>query len=133
MNTPIDRDAAQAIVDRLRAFAQPQRLSILSALLGGEMSVAAIYGATGIGQPALSQQLGELRRADVVVQHRASKSVVYRIVDARTEAIVRFVLLAFGSEEPLDVARAASLAFATTREQRSAAMFAVVDEGGASL
>ena len=57
------RPQADIAADKLRRFAQPQRLMILSLLLEGEKSVTEIDMATGIGQPALSQQLAELRGA----------------------------------------------------------------------
>ena len=50
------RALADVAVEKLRVFAQPQRLMILSYLLGGERQVADIEAATGVTQPALSQQ-----------------------------------------------------------------------------
>ena len=54
-----DRAAAMDAADKLRVFAQPQRLMILSLLLRGERNVGEIAERTGIAQPALSQQLAE--------------------------------------------------------------------------
>ncbi|GFZ98190.1 MULTISPECIES: ArsR/SmtB family transcription factor [Sphingobium] len=127
MADPIDRATATEIVERLRVFAQPQRLAILTALLQGEQSVAAIDAATGIGQPALSQQLGELRRAELVAQRRDAKSVVYRLIDERTAAVVRIVVAAFGSNDPLEAGIRREDAPARRAHVGSAAMFAVVD------
>ena len=62
MSERLPRSDADAIAEQLRIFAQPQRLMILAELLGGERSVGEIEAATAIGQPALSQQLAELRR-----------------------------------------------------------------------
>ena len=59
------RALADVAVEKLRVFAQPQRLMILSYLLGGERQVADIETATGVSQPALSQQLAELRSAEL--------------------------------------------------------------------
>ena len=67
------RDVASGVADRLRLYAQPQRLMILSFLLGGEQSVGAIDAATGVGQPALSQQLAELRHAGLLTSRRAAR------------------------------------------------------------
>ena len=69
------RPAADAAAERLKTYAQPQRLMILSRLIEGERTVSEIDEATGIGQPALSQQLAELRRADVVKTRREAKQV----------------------------------------------------------
>lgn len=84
----MSRAAADAAAERLKIYAQPQRLMILSALLGGERNVGEIETVTGIGQPALSQQLAELRRAEMVQSRRVSRTVLYRLADARTESCV---------------------------------------------
>ncbi|WP_161554405.1 ArsR/SmtB family transcription factor, partial [Escherichia coli] len=44
--------------------------------------------ATGIRQPALSQQLAELRQRHLVTTRRESRSVFYRINDSRVEAML---------------------------------------------
>jgi len=96
-----DRGQAEAIADKLKTFAQPQRLMILSLLLArGEQSVSEIGLATGIGQPALSQQLGELRRTSLVVTRRQSKQVHYSLADEVTEHYVRSIEAVFGAARP---------------------------------
>lgn len=85
------RDVASGVADRLRLYAQPQRLMILSFLLGGEQSVGAIDAATGVGQPALSQQLAELRHADLLTSRRAARQVYYRLANASVESCVRAI------------------------------------------
>lgn len=75
------RALAEAMTEKLRAYAQPQRLMILSCLLAGEKTVGQIDTATGIGQPALSQQLAELRRTELVRTRRAAKQVFYTLAD----------------------------------------------------
>lgn len=75
------RARAEAMTEKLRAYAQPQRLMILSYLLEGEKTVGQIDAATGIGQPALSQQLAELRRTELVRTRRAAKQVYYTLAD----------------------------------------------------
>jgi DNA-binding transcriptional ArsR family regulator len=85
------RDIASGVADRLRLYAQPQRLMILSFLLGGEQSVGAIDAATGVGQPALSQQLAELRHAGLLTSRRAARQVYYRLADASVESCVRAI------------------------------------------
>lgn len=85
------RDNATLVADRLRLYAQPQRLMILSFLLDGEKSVGAIDAATGVGQPALSQQLAELRHAGLLTSRRAARQVYYRLADAGVENRVRAI------------------------------------------
>lgn len=65
------------LIERLRLYGQAQRLSILSSLTKGQRSVSEIETQTGITQPALSQQLGELRRAGVIVSTRSAREVTY--------------------------------------------------------
>ncbi len=83
------RALADAMSEKLRIFAQPQRLMILSSLLSGEKSVSEIDAMTAIGQPALSQQLAELRRAELVRARRAAKQVHYTLADDDVVLCVR--------------------------------------------
>ena len=96
----LDRPQADAMVERLRTLAQPQRLMILSVLLNWERAVGEIEEATGIGQPALSQQLAELRRADLVATRREARQIYYRIAAEDVEERVRALFAAFGATRP---------------------------------
>lgn len=93
----LSRAAADAATERLKVYAQPQRLMILTALLDGERNVGEIEAATGIGQPALSQQLAELRRAGAVSARRQSRLVLYRLADEKTAFCVRAIRTMFGA------------------------------------
>jgi len=83
------REHAGKAADKLKVYAQPQRLMILSCLLRGERTVGEIDAATGIGQPALSQQLAELRRNELVTTRRASKQIWYDLADDKVRLCVR--------------------------------------------
>ena len=98
------RKHANAAADRLKTYAQPQRLMILSRLLDGEQIVAELERSTGIVQPALSQQLAELRKADLVVMRRAAKQVFYRLADDDVTLCVRAIEAMFGSGEAVSTA-----------------------------
>ncbi len=102
------RTAADIAAERIKIYAQPQRLMILSRLIDGEHTVSEIDKATGIGQPALSQQLAELRRAKIVKTRRASKLVYYRLADDNVMVCVRGIEAMFGG----DVNTAAALTMA---------------------
>ncbi len=91
------RAAAEVAAERLKIYAQPQRLMILSRLLGGEHSVGEIEESTGIGQPALSQQLAELRRSDVVKTRRSSKQIYYALANDDVVTCVKGIEAMFGS------------------------------------
>lgn len=70
----------EALADVLRALGHDTRLRLIATLLEqGEKSVSEIEALTGIGQPALSQQLAILRKADLVQTRRAAKQVYYCI------------------------------------------------------
>ena len=92
------RVAADIAAERLKVYAQPQRLMILSRLLDGEHTVSEIDAATGIGQPALSQQLAELRRAEIVKTRRESKLIHYRLADEKIKMCVQSIETIFGGE-----------------------------------
>lgn len=92
---------ADAMTEKLRAYAQPQRLMILSYLLEGEKTVGQIDAATAIGQPALSQQLAELRRSDLVRTRRAAKQVFYTLADDMVALCLRTMEAMVGdSDDP---------------------------------
>ena len=94
-----NREAAAAAVEKLKVFAQPQRLMILSCLLRGERNVGEISEATGIGQPALSQQLAELRRAELVSTRKDAKLVWYTLADENVALCVRNMEAIFGGDD----------------------------------
>ncbi len=75
------RKLADGAAEKLKVYAQPQRLMILSFLACGEATVGEIDNATAIGQPALSQQLAALRRADIVKTRRLGKQIWYDLAD----------------------------------------------------
>jgi DNA-binding transcriptional ArsR family regulator len=94
------REQAEDAADKLRKYGQPMRLMILSLLLQGEKSVSEIDMATGIGQPGLSQQLAELRRAELVTTRRQAKQVFYSIADQSVDLCVRSIEAVFGAGDP---------------------------------
>lgn len=103
------RDQADAATEKLKIFAQPQRLMILSFLLRGERSVSEIDTATGIGQPALSQQLAALRQADVVKTRREGKQIWYELADDAVRLCVRTMeVLLTDQPDPQQVMKAAT-------------------------
>jgi len=71
--------AEEALIEALKALAHPLRWRILTALAAGERNVGDIEQATGIGQPGLSQQLGVLSKAGLVVTRKEAKLVFYAL------------------------------------------------------
>jgi len=95
---------ATDLAELLRVYAQPQRLQILFRLLKGECAVSAIDAATGIGQPALSQQLAVLRNRSLVASRRDGTQVLYRLGGEH----VASSLLAIGALVGMDVGAGSS-------------------------
>lgn len=93
------RELANAATDKLKVYAQPQRLMILSCLLNGERTVGEIDAETNIGQPALSQQLAELRRAELVSTRREAKQIWYQLADDNVRLCVRTMETILGSAD----------------------------------
>lgn len=127
-----DRALADKLVEKLRVYAQPQRFMILSCLLRGGRTVGEIEAATAIGQPALSQQLAALRRAEVVTTRRAAKQVHYDLADEGVALCVRSMEAIFAqdatTEELLTVAlRSENGRRDDTQPSSGTAMFARID------
>lgn len=130
MSGILSRDEATRAADRMKVLAQPQRLLILSALVGRELAVGAIETETAIVQPALSQQLAELRRAGFVTTRRSSKQVLYSLVDQQFDTVVRFVTFVFGRDgDPSSIVHGAR-SVPDARQSGSAAVFATVIRAG---
>lgn len=134
---PLTREEADRAVEKLRIYSQPQRLMILSHLQLGELTVGEIEAATGIAQPALSQQLAELRRADLVATRRASKQVFYRLTDATADCVRNIeaqfsgVSVSVSTSAPAEPSQPPTPAAEIPRN-RNAAMFArILLPGGA--
>lgn len=90
------RELAADIAEKLRVYAQPQRLMILSCLLRDERTVAEIGEIAGIAQPALSQQLAELRRAELVSTRKEAKQVWYSLANNGVMTCVQTMEAIFG-------------------------------------
>ena len=85
-------EEARRLTERLKLFAQPQRLMILAQLLNGPHAVGALESNTGIGQPTLSQQLAILRRAGILQTERASRTIFYSFANIEAERWLRSFL-----------------------------------------
>ena len=75
------------VIEELKALAHPLRLRILEVLRDGERNVGEIEEAAQITQPALSQQLGVLRKAGLVDTRKQAKLVYYRLEEAPIAAL----------------------------------------------
>lgn len=66
-----------------KALAHPARIRILETLSEGERSVGELIPDVGLEASHLSQQLGVLRRANLVTTRKEGNSVYYRLADRR--------------------------------------------------
>ncbi|PHM47494.1 ArsR/SmtB family transcription factor [Xenorhabdus miraniensis] len=73
------RAAAARTAGILKSLANEDRLLLLCHLSQGEASVGEMETALAITQPTLSQQLGVLRRQNLVETRREGKHIFYRI------------------------------------------------------
>ena len=81
------RNKARQASAMLRNLAHAHRLLIVCALANGERSVTEIEHDIGVGQPRLSQQLADLRKAGIIANRRDGQSVYYHVVDGRADRI----------------------------------------------
>ncbi|MGE6740494.1 metalloregulator ArsR/SmtB family transcription factor [Allorhizobium pseudoryzae] len=79
----------------MRLFSTPTRLMLLCYIAGGERSVGDIQDELGLKQPALSQQLAELRTAGVVKTRRESRQIFYSVADDRVSAVMQTLFALF--------------------------------------
>lgn len=115
----------EALAEVMRTLGHDTRLRLIATLFAqGEKSVGEIEALTGIGQPGLSQQLGVLRKAELVQTRRSAKQVYYSVAADAFAASAAF-LAALARTGPIEMAvrtdrKAASPA------RGSAAMFAKI-------
>jgi DNA-binding transcriptional ArsR family regulator len=87
---PLERLRAHAgtAAELLKTLANPERLLLLCQLVEGERSVGELETQLGIRQPTLSQQLGILRREQLVQTRREGKQVYYRLASPEATAVL---------------------------------------------
>lgn len=77
------RASAGKATEVLRLLGNPDRLLLLCLLSQEELCVGEIETRLDIRQPTLSQQLGVLRRENLVATRREGKNIYYRISDPK--------------------------------------------------
>lgn len=83
------RHAAADASNLLKAMGHSERLLLLCQLSQKEMCVSDLEQHLGIGQPNLSQQLGVLRRQELVSTRKEGKHVYYSIADQHALTILQ--------------------------------------------
>jgi ArsR family transcriptional regulator len=84
-----------------RAMAHPARIRMLELLCDGEHSVSELIDELGLEGSHVSQQLGVLRRANLVRCRKEGTSVFYSLADRRVAKVLQLskeILLAYLTE-----------------------------------
>lgn len=79
----------------LKSLSHPDRLLLLCQLTQGEYCVGELEGLVGVGQPSLSQQLGILRKDELVSTRREGKQIYYSIASDDALAILELLYQRF--------------------------------------
>jgi ArsR family transcriptional regulator len=91
----------QVKAEFFRALAHPARIRIVEILAAGERPVSELIAEVGLESSHLSQQLGVLRRANLVASRKDGATVVYWIIDDRLVkllALAKDILLSYLTE-----------------------------------
>ena len=91
-----------ALLESLRALADPTRLLVLDLLSGGELYAQEIVGRLGIAQSAVSRHLAQLERAGLVAVRPRRGSKYYGLVPERLEAVAGALRGQGGNGGPAD-------------------------------
>ncbi|WHX47022.1 metalloregulator ArsR/SmtB family transcription factor [Paenibacillus woosongensis] len=83
----IDDQAAVQFADWFKAFSDPTRVKLISALLKRELCVHDLTVLLGMGQSAVSHQLRYLRNMRIVKRRKVGKIVYYSLDDNHIEQI----------------------------------------------
>jgi DNA-binding transcriptional ArsR family regulator len=81
-----------------KAMAHPARIRMLELLCDGELSVGELTDALGLEGSHVSQQLGVLRRANLVASRKEGTTVIYSLADrriAKVLALSKEILLSY--------------------------------------
>ena len=79
----------------LKSLSHPNRLLLLCQLTQGEYCVSELESLVGIGQPSLSQQLGILRKDELVTTRREGKQIYYSIASDDALAVLELLYQRF--------------------------------------
>jgi ArsR family transcriptional regulator, virulence genes transcriptional regulator len=82
---------AEQVSDLMKALSSPKRLMILCQLAGGERSVGEIARLLDMRDAAVSQQLGLLRRENLVVARREGQSIFYSLERDDVRRLIAFL------------------------------------------
>ena len=79
------------IARRLKAIAEPSRLSIIQTLCDGEKNVTELISSTGFSQTSVSKHLSILKAEELVEWRRDNKNVYYRLKSMMPKEICNII------------------------------------------
>ncbi len=102
--TPTDlakqmQQSSQQASQLLKSLSHPDRLLLLCQLTQGEYCVGELETLVGVGQPSLSQQLGILRKDELVATRREGKQIYYSIASEDALAVLQLLYQRFCAKE----------------------------------
>jgi ArsR family transcriptional regulator len=77
------------ICSKFRALAHPARLNIMANLMERECCVGDMQKCLSLSQPNVSQHLGVLKDAGIIVGRREKNKICYKICDDRITKILK--------------------------------------------
>src|SRR5690606_8151702 len=98
LDLEVMRTHATAAVTLLKVIANEDRLLLICQIAQQERTVSELEQLTGIRQPTLSQQLGVLRRENLVSTRREGKHIWYHLTDTDTLALIEVIQAIFCSK-----------------------------------
>lgn len=89
------QEASTQASQLLKSLSHPDRLLLLCQLTQGEYCVSELESLVGVGQPSLSQQLGILRKDNLVATRRDGKQIYYSIASEDALAVLQLLYQRF--------------------------------------
>ena len=77
------------ITEKFKALAHPARLKIMANLMKRECCVGDMQKCISLSQPNVSQHLGVLKKAGIIVGEREKNKICYKISDDRIKMILK--------------------------------------------
>jgi DNA-binding transcriptional ArsR family regulator len=114
----IDPELVPMVAARFKVLAEPARLTILSALQGGEKSVGELVAASGRSQPNVSQHLASLLKAGLVSCRREGTRVLYSNADPYVLKICEAVCSSLTARARAEAERMGALPQTTRRRKK---------------
>ncbi|MGM8884708.1 ArsR/SmtB family transcription factor [Psychrobacter sp. 1U2] len=93
------QQSSQQASQLLKSLSHPDRLLLLCQLTQGEYCVSELETLVGVGQPSLSQQLGILRKDELVATRREGKQIYYRIASEDALAVLQLLYQRFCAKD----------------------------------